>query len=211
VVVLALLGLLTAQLVLLRAQLHHVTSQDRTSKVLLTRADPALAPLPGTLHQLAPALRALRDSDPVRSARLARGLAVQAAPVLAALTVADLPAFFNQVRGLVAAATTQNRLAVSLDAAINFFAAVRGADLVRPLARAAALLPPALANVQGVLAKVPSGLRTLRASKRTQDQSLSVQQQSLAIQRQTLALLQRSLLVQQEVLQHARSLDSKIP
>jgi hypothetical protein len=210
-VVLALLGLLTAQLVLLRAQLRHVSSQDKTSKVLLTRADPALAPLPATLHQLAPALRAVRGSQPVRSARLARALSIQAAPVLSALTAVDLPAFFDQVRGLTAAAGTRNRLANGLDAAVNFFAAVNQANLIRTLARASALLPNALADLPGALARLPRMSATLRASKRTQDHSLSVQRQSLEIQRQTLTLLQRSLVIQQELLQHARSLDSKIP
>lgn len=211
VVVLTLFGLLTAQLVLLRAQLRHVSSQDKTSRVLLTRADPALAPLPATLRQLTPALQTLRASHPVQSARLARALAVQSAPVLSSLGAADLPTLFSQVRALVAAALNQNRLATSLDAATNFFAAVRGANLIEPLASAAARLPPALADVQSVLSKVPGGLRTLRASRRIQARSLTVQQQSLAVQLQTLALLQRSFAVQQELLVHARSLDSKVP
>lgn len=210
-VVLALLGLLTAQLILLRAQLRHVSSQDRISRALLTRADPALTPLPAALRQLAPALKAVRDSHPARTARVARALAAQSAPVLSALTVADLPSLFNQVRLLVATATTRNRLATALDAANSLFAQVRQTNLIRPLALAAAVLPSALGNVQGVLTTLPRMFRTLRTSKRTQDRSLSVQRQSLAIQQQTLALLQQSLAVQQEVLQHARSLDSKIP
>ncbi len=211
VVVFVLLGLLSAQLVLLRAQLRHVASQDRVSRILLSRADPALAPLPATIHQLMPALRAVRGSDPVRSARIARGLAAQATPLLSTLRAVDLPGLFNQLRGLAAAATTRDRLAIALDAADRFFTAVRGANLIEPLARVSTLLPPALADVQGMLARVPRVLATLRGSKRTQDHSLSVQKQSLAIQRQTLALLQQSLVVQQQVLQHARNLDSKIP
>ncbi len=211
IVVVTLLALLTAQLVLLRAQLSHVSSQDKTAKALLSRADPALAPLPAALSQLIPALRAARGSDPVRSARLARELALQAAPLLRTLTSVDLPAFFGQLRDLAASATTRGRLAAALDAANGFFVAVRQSNLVGPVARAASVLPGALANIQGVLVKVPSMLRTLRESKRTQDASLSVQEQSLAIQQQALALLQRSLAVQQEVLQHARSLDNKIP
>jgi hypothetical protein len=211
IVVLTLLALLTAQLVLLRAQLSHVSSQDKTAKVLLSRADPALAPIPAALRQLVPALRAARRSDPVRSARLARALALQAAPLLTTLTSVDLPTFFGQLRGLAAAATTRSRLATALDAANGFFIAVRQSHLIGPVARAASLLPGAFAKIQGVLAKVPSMLRTLRESKRTQTESLSVQEQSLAIQQQTLALLQRSFAVQQELLQHARSLDSKIP
>jgi hypothetical protein len=207
----ALIGLLSAQLILLRAQLRHVSSQDRTTKVLLTRADPALAPLPATLQQLAPALRAVRGSQPVRSARLARTLALQAAPVLGSLAAVDLPAFFDQVRGLAGAALTGNRLANGLDGAVNFFSAVDQANLIRTLAHASALVPSALAGLPGALARLPRMSATLRASKRTQDRSLSVQRQSLEVQRQTLTLLQRSFVIQQELLQHARNLDSKIP
>jgi hypothetical protein len=214
----ALLGLLSAQLILLSAQLRHVRSQDRSSKQLLSAAVPVLAPLPPALHALTPTLHALSGSKLAQTARLGRALALDAAPVLSALNASNLPYAFGQLTALAASANNGNVLATVLDTAAGVLSAVRRTNLVNLVAGLARAAVPDLAELPRLAALLSQAMNTLdrslatqRRSLAAQRQSLAVQKQSLAIQRETLAILKQSLAIQKQVLAHAASLDRKVP
>src|SRR5947209_1469924 len=187
------LGLLSAQLVLLRAQLGHVGSQDRTTRVLFAKVLPALNQLPDSLRALTPVLQAATRAKPVETAATARRLAAATEPVVEEISRT----------GLIGALT---ELARTAPAALS--TAPQLLSLAQQLAR---IQQQALEYQRLTLERQTRSLSTQLRSLSTQQRSLSTQQSSLAIQRQTLSLIRQSLAIQQELLQHARSLDRKVP
>ncbi|MEA2387261.1 MAG: hypothetical protein QOG41_34 [Thermoleophilaceae bacterium] len=186
VVLLAMLSLLTWQLVVLKDSRGHIAAQDakitrlmRGSEPVLREARPAVSDAAALLHAAVPVVRGAR-------------------PVVEALRSIDgarLSATIGVVGRLATELASGDRLTRTVDQTSALLTALAQDGFTDRVVRAADLIPY-IARIQA---------ETLSIQRR----SLDVQDTTLATQRRALRVLLRSLVIQREALRHVRSIDRK--
>jgi hypothetical protein len=186
VVLLAMLSLLTWQLVVLEDSRGHIAAQDSKVTRLLRGSEPVLRE----------ARPAVNDADVLL--RAAMPVVRGARPIVESLRALDgtrLSATIGVVGRLAAELASGDRLTRTVDQTSALLNALTRAGFTDRVVRAADLVPY-IAQIQA---------ETLSVQRR----SLDVQATTLATQRRALRVLLRSLAIQREALKHVRSIDRK--
>jgi hypothetical protein len=210
VLLLTMIGLLILQLAVLKDSREHIQAQDHKIAQIQHQTDPLIADAKPALAQAEPLLRRARrlltpagqSFETITTAadavpRLVAGadlLLTEAIPLLQALNATDAPRALAEVGVLADGLTANDRAVRAIDATNRVLAEIESNDLIPRTSRA-------LPRFEDLLVEIVQIQRTTLHSQRL----------SLRTQRRQANLTFESIRIQRELLDHTRSIDSKIP
>jgi hypothetical protein len=210
VLLLTMVGLLVAQLAVLKDSRAHIQAQDHKIATLQGEGRQALKDARPAIDQVEPLLRRARSLltpagqsfDSLTEAadavpRLAAGadvLLAESIPLLQALNASDAPAAIHATGHLALALTENHRAIRAIDATNRVLASIESESLIPRSSRALTRFEELLVDIAQIQRRT---LRTQKLSLRTQRRQVNLTFESVRIQR--------------ELLEHTRSIDRKTP
>ncbi len=210
VLLVTMVGLLVAQLAVLKDSREHIEAQDHKIATLQGEGEQALKDARPAIEQVEPLLRRARglltpageSFDSLTEAadtvpRLAAGADVllsESIPLIQALNVSDAPAAIHATGHLARSLTENDRAVRAIDATNRVLASIEDEQLVPRSSRALTRFEELLGDIAQIQRRT---LRTQKLSLRTQRRQVNLTFESVRIQR--------------ELLEHTRSIDRKTP
>jgi hypothetical protein len=188
------IGLLVAQLAVLRDSRQHIVAQDRKINRIVQGTQPALRRAKPVVEDVGELVAAARP--------VARELRTTLVPLLRELCQSELAAAIDATARLVGQLEADGRLPRVLDDSAALLDALRDSRFLGRTLRAADLVPLMAALLNETVRVQKDVLGTQRSTRSIQLDTLRVQRRTLKVQKLLIAL-------QREALVHIRSIDRK--